>query len=347
MSLFAVSVLFCVGFALLLWRTRYHPSKLAFGSTGDHTCNCDPEWARSADFLLRHGVALSGTNAYREMLRAPSHSALFPFVPGKDEAFVHSWVQRPPRDRDYNHISPLIRLAVDSMGRHVLVKAVPEASQEWRIIGVLTSLNYDPQNHTIPVVDILHCDGTAFIVQARWGDQPLYPSLNVREWVMVAYQLLEGLVFMHKHGIGHGDLHIGNIVCNYHSLRSEAERCPAYAAFKKSSSFRMAFIDFGTSVQFSGEAHSVPHRPFVGPSKPYRSPEQDDGNDFDLFAADVYGLGQIIRAIAPTTIPAYYDAVIGQMTSPDPSIRPSARAALACLMTAIEHAGVDDDSDPI
>ncbi|KAJ7491548.1 hypothetical protein B0H11DRAFT_1803754 [Mycena galericulata] len=183
---------------------------------------------------------------------------------------------------------------MDSSGRHVLVKAVPESSKEWRIISALMSLNYDPENHTIPIVDVLHRDGTVFIVQAQWHDYPFSRPLNFHQWIVVAYQVLEGLAFMHRQGIGHGDLHIGNLVCNYHGEAAYSEL--------KNSSFRIAFIGFGTSVQCRGETRTIPHQEFIAPPIPYRLPKQESGSDTDLFARDVYALGQIIRAIAPVTV---------------------------------------------
>ncbi|KAJ7142074.1 hypothetical protein C8R43DRAFT_828444, partial [Mycena crocata] len=67
----------------------------------------------------------------------------------------------------------------------------------------LNSLSGDPQNHTIPTIALLPCNEVVFIVQPRWGDHPLHPSLNLSEWVEVTHQLLEGLAFMHERGVGH------------------------------------------------------------------------------------------------------------------------------------------------
>ncbi|KAJ7509370.1 hypothetical protein B0H11DRAFT_1962228 [Mycena galericulata] len=113
---------------------------------------------------------------------------------------------------------------MDSSGRHVLVKAVPESSKEWRIISALMSLNYDPENHTIPIVDVLHRDGTVFIVQAQWHDYPFSRPLNFHQWIVVAYQVLEGLAFMHRQGIGHGEILCATTMARLHiqSLKTAA-----------------------------------------------------------------------------------------------------------------------------
>ncbi|KAJ7938686.1 kinase-like domain-containing protein [Mycena leptocephala] len=353
MFVFFLSALVVGTGLLLLWRTRHRLRAPTFDWTGDDARDSNPEWAQAADFLLANGVALSGTNAYRNMRRAPSRAALLPFLPGKDETFVHCCFNMPARDDNWSEIFPLMRLAVDSIGREVFVKAVPHISEEWRIISFLASLNHEPHNHTIPVVKILRYNDAVFIVQARWGSRPFHPPLEPHEWVGVAYQLLEGLAFMHKHGIGHGDLHPGNIVCNYHNARSNVRKCPAYADFKNGPNFRIAFIDFGAAVRFSGADRCVAYREAIGPDDVYRSPEQDSGGEFDLFAADIYGLGQILRSEAPVEvgstwvrtgsfllispcwqIPSGYDALIQQMTSPDPNLRPSASAALEWLSLA-------------
>ena len=76
-----------------------------------------------------------------------------------------------------------------------------------------------------------------------------------------------------------------------------AEHAPDYKKFQRDFDFRLGFIDFGAAVRFPNGCtnHSIPCHPNVGPSAPYRSPEQDqeEGKTFDLFAADVYALGQI------------------------------------------------------
>ena len=78
-------------------------------------------------------------------------------------------------------------------------------------LEILTSptLRDNPANHTIPqaVVSILyhHAGETVFIVQAKWGAEWLWPRLETMdEHYLVAHQLLEGLAFIHLHGIEHG-----------------------------------------------------------------------------------------------------------------------------------------------
>ena len=107
----------------------------------------------------------------------------------------------------YQH--PLCRMGFDSLGREVCVKAVEKKSHEWQILEFLGSpaLRPDRANHTIPIVSILHHhdEETVFIVQAKWGTEWLIPNLEtMKELYVVTRQLLEGLAFMHRHGVGHG-----------------------------------------------------------------------------------------------------------------------------------------------
>jgi len=107
----------------------------------------------------------------------------------------------------YQH--PLCRMGVDSLGREVYIKVVQRKSHEWQIMEFLGSpmMRPDCTNHTIPIVSILcHHDGeTVFIVQAKWGTDWYSSSIEtMKELYAVTHQLLEGLAFMHRHGVGHG-----------------------------------------------------------------------------------------------------------------------------------------------
>jgi len=92
------------------------------------------------------------------------------------------------------------------------------------------------------------------------------------------------------------DLHSDNIVWNCHDTRI-FPTAHNYKELQRDFDFRLAFIDFGASIEFpkNSSSHHIPCRS-LGPPEPFRSPEQDQGQreTFDLFAADVYGLGQVL-----------------------------------------------------
>ena len=158
------------------------------------------------------------------------------------------------------------------------------------------------------------------------------------------------------------DLHSANIVWNFHNTRI-GKKAPDYKKFQRDFDFRLAFIDFGAAVRFPNGCtnHSIPCRPDVGPCAPYRSPEQDqeEGKTFDLFAADVYALAQILITevswilsswmicwpslqCKPTiddannSLPLEYSTLLEEMTALEPSSWPSAQAALTRLQAIME-----------
>lgn len=93
------------------------------------------------------------------------------------------------------------------------------------------------------------------------------------------------------------DFHFLNILWNHDDLRL-TERAPDYKKLTRDFNFHMGIIDFGASVRFPNGCtdYSIPCRHDAGPAGVYRSPEQDqeEGKTFDLFAADVYALGQTL-----------------------------------------------------
>jgi serine/threonine protein kinase len=126
---------------------------------------------------------------------------------------------------------------------------------------------------------------------------------------------------------------------------------PNFTPVRRDFDFRLAFIDFGASVKFLTDDYHVPCNS-AGPPPPFLSPEQAEGEDkdgatFDLFAADVYGLGQILiyevsgsntlsritlitlqASHTETLLPSEYNALLSEMTAEEPSRRPSAAEGL-------------------
>ena len=146
------------------------------------------------------------------------------------------------------------------------------------------------------------------------------------------------------------DLHFDNIVWNYHDRRIN-RNSPNFTPVRRDFDFRLAFIDFGASVKFPTDDHHVPCNS-TGPPPPFISPEQEEGEEkdgatFDLFAADIYGLGQILiyevggsNTLSRITLntlqasctnpflPSEYSALLSEMTAQEPSRRPSAAGGL-------------------
>ncbi|KAJ7252124.1 hypothetical protein B0H12DRAFT_1018236, partial [Mycena haematopus] len=158
-----------------------------------------------------------------------------------------------------------------------------------------------PEYQKIPVVSILHSDGATFLVHARWGTWRFAPSpCTLSFWAGVqACQLLRGLAFMHEHGIIHRDIYRGNIASNFRNSRTDTP-CRVFE-FKKSHSYRVAFIDFGQSRQFDSIGpHLIPcPRPLRGPLQGCRAPELEQCSTFDPFSADVFSLARLLLDLDP------------------------------------------------
>ncbi|KAJ7088740.1 kinase-like domain-containing protein [Mycena belliarum] len=338
-------VLLCVSLASYLRRARSR--SLGFHWRGDRRRDSRKEWARFRDFLSQHGLALHSYPEYHNAPRIPIPSAPSPFHPQDCEDFVfrirsYSCPGRTGRG-SWRNPTAVTHLALDSSGREVIIKAVPPGSFEAQILERLATspLRDHPENHTIPVVSILRGDHATFLVQARWGDRIATQEPSpLSFWAgKQAYQLLQGLTFMHEHGIAHGDIYPMNIVCNFTALRT-GRPCQFFEEFKTSASYRLAFIDFGESTQLDGIG---PHRISCpgrrrGPPSEFRAPELDDDRFFDPFSADVFSLGRLLLDLdPPVEIPVAYQTLLDDMTRRNPRDRPTARVAFERLQALNEN----------
>ncbi|KAJ7336924.1 hypothetical protein DFH08DRAFT_1082937, partial [Mycena albidolilacea] len=168
--------------------------------------------AQNEDFLSQNGFFLHSSNEFHDAPRTPIPPAPSPFDPKTARTSSASLVSAQFAPAVKAAADVAIQLATDTCGREVLIKAVPPGlikavppgAPEAQILERLTSPTPRslPENHTISVPAILYCENAAFLVQARWGDRPArYPS-TVAFWVGVqAYQPLQGLAFIHEHGI--------------------------------------------------------------------------------------------------------------------------------------------------
>ncbi|KAJ6599660.1 kinase-like domain-containing protein [Mycena sp. CBHHK59/15] len=307
-------------------------------------------WEAYGPLLSRRGLILYDTTEFDEAPPPPRSPALDPFDPRDDEDFISRIYRREgdiffthhrTRPGDWGSLTPFVHLALDSRFREVMIKAVPSGSQEERIIRHLssTSLRRFSENHTIPVMSIFRSHDATFVVQAYWGTLEKTHSSEVPSmsfWAAIKlYQLLEGLVFMHQHGIAHGDIYPGNLTQNFQNARSPAP-CAFFHAWKNNPSYRIAYIDFEFAIRISDDTPRETFRCAVtgnGPPLGYRAPELDNKSSmYDPFAADVYSLGYLfLTHQPPATIPGCYQALIEDMMKVIPAARPDARTAFERL----------------
>ncbi|KZT23166.1 hypothetical protein NEOLEDRAFT_1137043 [Neolentinus lepideus HHB14362 ss-1] len=239
-------------------------------------------------------------------------------------------------------------IGLDIYGRQVVFKATRRHSMEYQILAQLNSshLRSNPRNHTIPV-KFIPADDFIFMVMPCWGTCWTWPGFDsTQSRLKAATQLLEGLVFMHKNGVSHGDIQEGNVVWNHDEYR---RRAPDGTTYQRTNfDFRMAYIDFGSSTLFK------PNQPPLiqtskAPPVTLIAPElEKEGTWYDAFAADVYSLGmtlreeiqnaltgraresQIVADVARET-PQWYHQLLETMIDSDPQGRPTAKKALTYI----------------
>ncbi|KAF8507216.1 kinase-like domain-containing protein [Russula emetica] len=132
-----------------------------------------------------------------------------------------------------NKLKPTMRHAVQSNGTAVVVKLLHPGSNELRILQHLHSIKA-PYNHTIPLLGTLKLNMGTFIILPEATPLDLGFALGMfrsSKVVDFSHQLIEGVAFLHRHGIAHLDIKPQNIV----ALRNQ-----------------LFIIDFDISVRVGG-----------------------------------------------------------------------------------------------
>ncbi|KAI0352731.1 hypothetical protein OH77DRAFT_1513089 [Trametes cingulata] len=227
----------------------------------------------------------------------------------------------------------------------VLLKQVRRDSRELQITPYLSShpLRRDPRNHSIPILDVLHDpqdDNWSYLVMPflRYIDDP--PFETVGDILECCEQLLQGLVFLHEHGVAHRDCTYRNIMMDADALYPQGfhpmsdvclpnsinQRAPVLS--RKDVPVTYYYVDFGISSHFAPEETD---RLVIGTSGlDQEVPELSDESPYDPFKVDVFILGNMFRRVFTDKItnvnvlnPLNYE-----MTNPNPAKRPTAAEAL-------------------
>jgi serine/threonine protein kinase len=187
-------------------------------------------------------------------------------------------------------------------------------SEELRIIMDLQKLD-SPRNHTIKVLHVYHfhhhpSDKSDDIIVMPW-QSPLddfligFPTMAESLW----HQFLEGVSFLHEHGIAHLDLKPGNVLVGY------------------SDKPRLALIDFGISVLAKSKEIMVEgYRGTPLWSAPEVGTEDGPKMRYSPILADRWSCGRVLRHIRdfhPINDTSVFVSVQEELLSPVPSARPS------------------------
>ncbi|KAI9063466.1 hypothetical protein FKP32DRAFT_1572015 [Trametes sanguinea] len=240
------------------------------------------------------------------------------------------------------HLMDARRTSDDSL---VLIKRIHSNSTELAIATYLNSreLCQDPRNHTVPVLDVLcdpEDDTVSFLVMPflRNIDDPPFESLeNVLD---CCEQLLEGLVFMHDHGIAHRDCAYKNVMVDasplfplghhamaHYGIPHEPKK-PAPVLSRRSTPLKYYYVDFGISTQYApGEQRA----PVLGSARLDQDvPELSDTVPYDPFMVDIFILGNMFRkeVLDKYTNLGILAPLVEEMTVKEPAKRPTAITAL-------------------
>ncbi|KAJ7760918.1 hypothetical protein B0H16DRAFT_1312522 [Mycena metata] len=199
----------------------------------------------------------------------------------------------------------------DRDGFQVVLKQVSKADHpsEETIHRFLSApgseMSQDPTNHCIPLLDVLHppndSDLQILVMQLlRKCNSPPFDTFG--EVIDFFNQIFEGLQFMHKHLVAHGDCSSNNIMMTCRGMYPDGFH-PQYQNSSRDLSSdarhltrtqrppRYYFIDFGISVRFNAEDPCLA-LPIKGADQTVPEHQIDgDVDPQDPFATDIYYLG--------------------------------------------------------
>ncbi|KAI0676773.1 kinase-like domain-containing protein [Trametes maxima] len=229
-----------------------------------------------------------------------------------------------------------------SDGTLVYLKKVPSSSHELEILSYLSSeeMRHDPRNHCVPLLDVLqdHSDpSTVFMVMPflRYIDSPQFETVD--DTLECLDQVLEGLVFIHDHGVAHRDCAFKNIMMDASSLYPQgfhpvsqtklpdvSDTAPTLS--RSAAPVRYYFIDFGISTRFTPNSSRLVLGAMGLDQEP---PELSEDVPYDPFKLDIFLIGNLIRRefLAKYSNLTILEPLIERMVHQDPALRPSAAEA--------------------
>lgn len=228
-----------------------------------------------------------------------------------------------------------------SDGKLVYIKEVKTGDQESRIASILAAVE-DPANHSVPILDTFTDpadDSVSYIVMPflRSSDNP--PFETVGEVADFVDQVLEGLVFMHSHGVAHRDCSLKNILMDadrmfprgFHPVKDLLLHdilTPAPIIPRRDVGVKYYFVDYGISSYFPTE--SGPRMVLGRDGRDQDVPELSDEVPYDPFKVDIFTIGNVLglEFCNNYTNLDFLKPLVVYMSRPDPSRRPSAEEAL-------------------
>jgi serine/threonine protein kinase len=240
---------------------------------------------------------------------------------------------------------PLRPLLVDatriSDGKLVYIKEVRTRDLESSIALMLSAID-NPANHSVPILDTFEDPldkSISYLVMPflRLTDSP--PFEVVEEVLDFADQILEGLVFMHSHGVAHRDCSLKNVLLDathmyplgFHPVEDvylDDITTLAPVIPRLEAGVKYYFVDYGISSYFPAGSQRELVLGVAGRDQDV--PELSNNVPYDPFKVDIFTVGNVLRSEFQTnyTNLRFFTPLIEHMTQTDPSRRPSAEQAL-------------------
>ncbi|PSR72481.1 hypothetical protein PHLCEN_2v11648 [Hermanssonia centrifuga] len=208
-----------------------------------------------------------------------------------------------------------------SDGKMVYVKHVQTGDLESTIAMMLSSseLLKDPRNHCVPILDYFQDEDNATISYMvmpflHLTDSP--PFKTVENIVDFIEQTIEGLVFIHEHGVAHRDCSEKNLMMDVHQLYPEGfhpvleefspdGRTSARQLSRTNVRVKYYYVDFGISVYFP--AHQHPKLAVGEYGRDQDVPELSVEVPYDPFKVDIFIIGNMYKRQLYNVRVLFYD----------------------------------------
>ncbi|KAJ7293973.1 hypothetical protein C8J57DRAFT_1162890 [Mycena rebaudengoi] len=246
---------------------------------------------------------------------------------------IVDWQERPAGLVDEPYYPHLLAGTRFSDGRAVMLKFSRVDLYESEIFANLASIP-DPDNHTIPLYDVLNLPGHnpewCIVITPRLTDCRTPHTRYLRDFVNFLHQVLEGICFMHRHNVAHTDIARTNIVWDAKQNPSD----PSDLKGKKSKkgpapSTKYYFIDFGLACSYNSFEDRGLVRGICGQHRDI--PELSEEVPYDPFPLDIRQLGEMLNRDYMQVFLGleFLQPYIARLRDDDPTLRPSAPEALA------------------
>ncbi|KAL7282051.1 hypothetical protein ACG7TL_003518 [Trametes sanguinea] len=229
-----------------------------------------------------------------------------------------------------------------SDGTLVYLKRVRSDSHELEILSYLMSEDMlrDPRNHCIPLLDVFPdpIDSSMKIMVMpfmRYINSP--PFETIEDVLECLDQVLEGLVFIHDHGVAHRDCAYKNVMMDAPALfprgfhpdmdyKLPDMSGPAPVLSRSDAPVRYYLIDFGISTRFTPD---MPRLVVGCDGLDQEPPELSVTVPYDPFKLDVFLIGNLIRRriYEKYSNLGVLEPLMNRMVNADPAKRPTAAEA--------------------